>query len=882
MSRLRKYGGIALLLFSLVIVAQIGVSFLVKTHRMRGYLIAHLESAFGRPVQAGDFSIQILPMPQLDVDAVTIGEDAAFGSEYFLRAERLSASVRWGGLLRRRFEFGTMLLTRPSLVLVRNASGRWNLEGWLPPAGAKADGGSVAGGAPGPQQRPEATHHLQKIEFDGGRINFKIGDDKRPFAFIDVSGSVEQVSTGRWQLQLKARPWRSGVTLQSTGTLQVAGDLAGTSARLRPAQFRLHWDKVSLADMFRLITGNDSGVRGEFALDGNASVGLGSPTSEAEASEWRFELQARAAGIHRWDLIERSDNPRVNVHVKGFWDLAAGQVRAEDLRVELPGSNLSGAAVLQTGAPFSWQAQFKDMNVQAGDLLVWYRAFQPGMSDNVTLEDSIKGSLTASGWPLKWDQGAIAGSGGTLRAPGMSPAQIEPFHGSVRNGKFSLASLRLRFAPELFLQASSDKNALRPRPVAVPESLIEASFVHDTVARQGGLRLNLHLANTAPLFVLAAATGHPLNQGWEFDGGASGLVTRDWGGSLKDFRRGGSLDLTKAQLQVAGLNQPLRIGEARLEWKDDRRSATIAKAEAFGAVWSGTISEADDRTPSAGTSWRFQLHADRLDATELDRWFGPRARPNWLQRLLSSLLGGSNTAGRASELLRKVSAEGELTVDSLVVEKIKLSNLRGKVSLRDLQLQVADVETQWAGGTVRGGMQAKFSPLPEYEITAEFARVNLAELPWPPRWAERWGGAASGKAHLTTGGVGREELLRQLAGQADVKLEKIELRGWDAQSSAETGTLRSGVSSWTSGQGNFELSGQMFRFDAIQLDSPRQRTQLAGTLGFDMSSNLTFRVVPGGKRSIKNLPATRELSLSGPLEAPEVTVQPVNTGKKQP
>jgi hypothetical protein len=70
MSMLRKYGGVALLLLALLIAAQVGVSFLVKTHRMRGFLIAHLESAFGRPVQAGDFSLQILPMPELDVDSV--------------------------------------------------------------------------------------------------------------------------------------------------------------------------------------------------------------------------------------------------------------------------------------------------------------------------------------------------------------------------------------------------------------------------------------------------------------------------------------------------------------------------------------------------------------------------------------------------------------------------------------------------------------------------------------------------------------------------------------------------------------------------------------------------------------------------------------------
>src|SRR5271167_1094291 len=289
MTRIRKYGRYVLWLAVLLAVIQAGVSLFVRTQRVRGYLIAHLEGAFGRPVEAGSFSVRIFPVPQLSIDNVTIGEDPAFGHEYFLRAENMAASLRWSGLLRGHFEFGTMSLTRPSLILVRNANGRWNLEDWLPPAGGARSAAGRTVAIYGPQPSSESTHHLQKIEFDDGRINFKVGDEKRPFAFVAVSGSVEQVDAGRWQLRLEAQPWRSGAGLQSTGTLRVSGDVAGTSARLQPAQIRVHWDKVSLADLFRLATGNDSGVRGEFALDGVASVGKAEPGELAAPGQWKFE-----------------------------------------------------------------------------------------------------------------------------------------------------------------------------------------------------------------------------------------------------------------------------------------------------------------------------------------------------------------------------------------------------------------------------------------------------------------------------------------------------------------------------------------------------------------------------------------------------------------
>jgi len=69
-------------------------------------------------VEVTSFDARILPSPQLDANGVTVGEDPAFGHEYFLRAERLSAGVRWTGLLRGHFEFGTMSLSKPSLILV--------------------------------------------------------------------------------------------------------------------------------------------------------------------------------------------------------------------------------------------------------------------------------------------------------------------------------------------------------------------------------------------------------------------------------------------------------------------------------------------------------------------------------------------------------------------------------------------------------------------------------------------------------------------------------------------------------------------------------------------------------------------------------------------
>ena len=868
MSRIRKYGGTILLTLTLLIGMQVAASFAVKSRHMRSFMLARVASAFGRPVQADNFSIQLLPIPEVQMDHVTIGEDPAFGREYFLRADRMNARLRWIGLLRGRFEFGTMSLTRPSLILVRNTEGRWNLEGWLPPAhwSVSASSGAVGTG----QKSAPPTHRLETIEFDEGRINFKMGDEKRAFAFINVSGSVEQVAPGRWHLRLQAEPWRSGVQLQSTGTLQVVGDVAGTSARLQPAEIQIHWAKVSLADLFRLITGNDSGVRGEFALDGKASVGAEPPAAETAVSDWKFDLHARATQVHRWDLTERADSPRVNLHLQGVWDRGNDQARAEELRVELPGSHLSGTAVLQTVSPAGWQAQFKTIAIRAEDLLAWYRAFQPGIDEGIAVKDSFTGNLSVSGWPLRLNEGVVESRGGTLQVPELKESRIEPFHAVVRSGKFALDALRLKLGAE-----SAAQNA-RARLTVTPEDLLEFVVSHDALQRQGNVRLNLRLGEASRFFKLTSAFGRRLDQGWEYSGGASGFFAWSWGGNSRGVYRSGSIELSKSRLAIVGLNQPLKIEESRLDWKDGRRSATITKAEAFGANWSGTIAEAADASIAEENQWRFQLHADKLDAAELDRWFGPRARPNWLQRLLPSLLGQSAGTGKASELLRRVSAEGDLSVDAVSIEKIKLAKAHAAVAFHDLQLEVRNAEAQWAGGNVQGQITAEFSPVPHYEVAAEVDRANLAQLPWPTRWAERWGGTCSGTIQLSTGGVGREELLKQLAGEGEVRLSKIELRGWDVRASTESGVARAGTSRWTSGEGKFEIGEQEVRFDAIHLEGPQARTQLSGTLGFDMSGDVTFRPGTDNIRGTKVTQASRGLSFTGPLETPKVAVEPVS------
>jgi AsmA family len=869
----------ALWVTAILVAAQVAASISVRTPRVRNYFSARLEDAFGRPVQVKHFNIEILPSPRIYASGVTVGEDPAFGYEYFLRAEQLTAGFRWSGFLRGRFEFGTLSLGQPSLTLVRNSEGRWNLEDWLPPA---KHPGVVTSPVYGPSRAPTIANRLEKIEIDDGRINFKSTDIKRPFALISVSGSVEQISPGRWKLQLEAQPWRSGVTLQSAGTVQVRGDIAGTSARLQPATLGVRWNKVSLADLFRLLHGKDYGVRGTFELEATAKSGAPPDTPDPAnnnsfddsfvGGDWSYSLEASAAQIHRWDLTERPDNPTLTASVQGRCNVALKKVAVETMSIETPLSNLHGTAELRGVANPSMQIKFDSAGVQVADILSWYRAFHPDVADTISADQFFTGSLQLRAWPVEVQELNVSSLGGAINLRGSEDAlRIGPFHAALNRNKLVMDSIHVAMvsnSPAAPISPVGRLTKLR----APGESSGEASLalVHDFASHSGSIGVQGHVDNAEKFLNIAAAFGHTLNHGWDLTGPARVDMRRQWS-STSLGAWSGSAEVTDAQLAAAGLNQPVQLQKARLEWKNGNRVAQIGQVEGFGATWSGNIIEVSSPDPGRQGTWNVQLHADHLDATELDRWVGPRARPGWLQRLLPSLFSGKAQTVPASELVRRLNVVGNLQVDEFTIEKLKLQQLRLQGSLQDLHLNVTDGRAQWAGGVIRATMLAKFLPRPFYDVHAQLDSVNLSQLPIDASVADRLAGLASGTVHLKTTGVGREELLQKLVGAGKVRLDNLEFRGWDVNASVADGEAHPGVSHWPSGVATFTVRDHNVFLENVRLDGGTQFTLIDGTVSFGREADLAVET-SAGRRAVRNTEgAGQVLKIVGPLDDPRVT-----------
>jgi AsmA family len=875
MNRVRKWWKLSLLITAMLVAAQIGASFLARTRGVHRYLVTHLERAFGRTVEVRNFNILLLPSPVLNAEQVSIGEDPAFGSEYFLRAERLTAGLRWSGLLRGHFEFGTLSLSRPSLILVRNGRGEWNLERWLPPAKSTLAAGSRFYG---PLLQETPSNRLQKIDIDDGRVNFKIGEEKLPFAFLGVSGSVEQVSSGRWQLQLEAQPWRSGVTLQSTGTLLVRGDVAGTSARLQPAEVHVHWGKVSLADFFRLLRGQDYGVRGVFALDGTAKSGAAGQAASADTQtgDWSFSVQARAAQIHRWDLTERPDNPSANINLEGRWNTGMRNVSAEHLVVETAGSNLRGSARFAMNAPTAWEVRFDSAGIQAADLLAWYRAFDSNVNETLAAEQFFTGAVTVHGWPLEVDEAAFSSLGGEVRAPGLNvPLRVGPIQGWRQRASLNVAPFRISYAApgrSEPLTLTSAVAIAKRRNAAESKGSLELGLMHDFSRRAGSLSVEGRLENAEDVLKIMSALGRPINRGWDLTGPVSAALRYHWDNAAATKSWSGHVDVNKAKLQVAGLNLPLELNKARFDWNDGLRGVSLVDLQGFGATWSGQLAEAAVADADGSAIWNFHLHANHLDAADLDRWMGPRARPGWLQRLLPSLLGGG-AANPASELLRRINAEGELRVDEFTLEKIKLDQVRATGALRDLHLELRQAEGRCFGGKLGAKLRAAFWPQPSYDVIAELERVDMQQIPATRNLPERFGGLASGIVHLTTHGVGRDDLLQHLAGKGELKLRDVEFRGWDVKATIADGAPHEGATRWASGEGIFFVRDRAIVFPGLRLEAGAELTLLKGTLSLVQESDFTLQTVVDDQTGASLPEQGYVLKIHGPLAVPKISIE---------
>jgi len=246
--------------------------FLVRpgAQRLRARIVQSISLALGRPVDVGSVTLRFLPQPGFELENFVVHEDAEFGAEPLLQSSDVVATLRVSSMLRGRLEIARLSFTEPSINLVRNPEGRWNLEKLIERAASTPV-------APTAKTRSEARPGFPYIEADHGRLNFKFGQEKKPYSLTEATFALWQESENAWGIRLKAQPMRTDFNLSDTGVLEVDGSW-GRSPNLRetPVQFTVQWDGAQLGQVTKLTLGQDKGWRGGVRI---AAKLTGTPTN---------------------------------------------------------------------------------------------------------------------------------------------------------------------------------------------------------------------------------------------------------------------------------------------------------------------------------------------------------------------------------------------------------------------------------------------------------------------------------------------------------------------------------------------------------------------------------------------------------------------------
>src|SRR5260370_18768177 len=273
-------------------------------YRLRNRIATRIGSALGRRVVLDNVRFHLLPRPGFDLEGLVISDDAAFSAEPMIRAQDVSAAIRFRSLLRGRIEIATLSATEARINLVRNNEGRWNLASLL-------ERNAQIPAAPTGKPASERHTAFPYLEASGARINFKLGETKKSYALMDGDVALWQDSENSWSARIKAAPVRTDFNLTDTGLLQInATWQRAPSLRLTPVQLTVQWQNGQLGQITKLLSGKDRGWRGGMNFTANVS---GTPEALLVESQTAIE------DFHRYDIFG-SENVRLATNCSGRYN----------------------------------------------------------------------------------------------------------------------------------------------------------------------------------------------------------------------------------------------------------------------------------------------------------------------------------------------------------------------------------------------------------------------------------------------------------------------------------------------------------------------------------------------------------------------------------
>jgi hypothetical protein len=792
--------------------------FLVRpgVSRLKARIANSIGRAVARPVEIGAVHLRFLPQPGFDLENLVIFEDPAFGAEPMLRAPEVTAVVRLTSLMRGRLDVSRLELTEPSLNLVRRGDGRWNWEALL----ERTERTPLA---PTAKSKSEARPGFPYIEASSGRINFKAGQEKKPYALLNADFSLWQESENTWGARLKAEPLRTDMNLSDTGLLRMNGTWrrAG-SLRETPLQFSLEWSGAQLGQLTKLVSGNDKGWRGEVRLEATLS---GIPAA------MQVGVDTSIDDFHRYD-ISSSERLLLNAHCNGRY--SSVEAMMHEVFCNAPVGNgmitLHGDAGLPGVHRVDLALNLESVPVAAVAQLA--RRAKKNLPTDLVSAGNVQGNFTVK------EEGASAG-GPEFQG-----------RGEITNLRLQSASTKVEFAPasvpfvlssrrvgprvgskgksvhrlEAEILPAPDEVHVEYGPLPVALGRLLPAQARGWVARSGYgvvIRGDGEVSHTLRLATLLGLPAVKATVEGEADMRLQ--IAGSWAGSISGSSSGfslpqvnGTVELRNVHATLRGANGPIEISSAELQLLPDEVRVEKLRVQAGGADWTGSVA----LPRGCGIPWtclvRFNLNTEEMGLSELSEWLG--TQPNqrrWYQMLTS-------VEPTTPIFLKNLRASGKVSVGLFRIHNLVAERVSALLDLERGKLKISGLRGDMLGGNHRGEWQADFTTgPPTYTGSGTLTGVSLGQI--AEVMHDRWiSGTAGGTYQINASGADSTAFWESAEGQLQFDLRDGVLP--HISLATDEGPLR--VARW---QGLMRLQGGEIEIENGKLVSSAGAYEISGS-----------------------------------------------------
>ncbi len=680
----------------------------ISVSRFRKSIAEKIGQAVGREVTIGRVTLRLFPEPGFNLKNVAIADDPTLSAEPVVRADEVTATLRWSSLWRGRLEIGKLSFMYPSMNLVRGPDGRWNLEPLLEQA-------RRIPAAPTAKVRPESRPRFPYIEAIGGRINLKAGVEKKVYALTDADFALWMASENEWRVRLEARPMRTDANLSDTGTVRLSGSFQrARNLHETPLRLRLELQHAQLGQLTVLLYGRDRGWRGAV----NASVMLsGTPAALKLAAD------ASVDDFRRYDILS-GEALRLETHCTGVYSTATELLSGVDCRLPLgDGSVALRGSATPRARPRTYDLVFTAQDVPAQALVVLARHLKKDLPSDMSAEGDVDAAFTvrrnAAGRQVAAGGGVatdVVLRSSTLRTP-LTLGQIGFLLEGPGTEHFAAARTPgTRSAP----QFQQTRVTLRPFQVMLGGA--------EPIRGEGWFSASgykLQLQGEAQVVRLAqVARGLGLRAPPAPSAGSATIdlqIAGSWIGFAAP-KATGTAQLRSVSVPLRGVAAPLQIASAKLVLADqdltlEKLAATFAGTRVALSGWIKLPRGCDTVEQCAA---QFDLQAGQISVGELNRLFNPRLRRRPWYDLLSREPDG---------FFAKVKASGRLSAARIDLKSVTARRVLAQLRLEAGQVTVSDIRGEVLDGVYRGEWHGDFTgEVPAYSSRGRLERVSLARV----------------------------------------------------------------------------------------------------------------------------------------------------------